>query len=153
MNKVLEILDPVFANERDWPIARSGFIKINRLLKMVKELVKNDTENSTDDFFSVMDRLTGTIQDFSSDSVNYENITQILDLSYVIMQDGIKLTTKLLDRHQNQFELQVLSLYISKFVMYIYIYSTWHIYYMSFYHSILGLLISLMDSKTSFPTI
>ncbi|RLU15876.1 hypothetical protein DMN91_011632 [Ooceraea biroi] len=105
MNKALEVLDPVFAYERDWPLARSGFLKLNKLLKMVKELVKGDAANSMDDFFSVMDRLTGTIQDFSSDPINYENITQILDLSFTILQDGIMLTRKLLDRHQDQFEL------------------------------------------------
>jgi len=107
MNKALEVLDPVFAYERDWPIARSGLLKLNKLLKAVQELADDDTENSDDDFFNVMDRLTGTIQDFSFDPVRYENITQILDMSYTILQDGIKITKKLLDRHQNDFELQV----------------------------------------------
>ncbi|XP_024889665.1 ATP-binding cassette sub-family A member 13 isoform X1 [Temnothorax curvispinosus] len=105
INKALVVLDPVFAYERDWPVARSGFLKINRLLKMVKEVVKNREVNSTDDFFSVMDRLRGAISAISSNPDNYENITQILDLSFQIMQDGIKLTNKLLDRHVDGFEL------------------------------------------------
>lgn len=109
MNKALEVLDPVFAYERDWPVARSGLLKLNRLLRMVKELVKDDAGNSTYDFFSVMDRLIGTVQDFSSDPTNNENVTQILDLTFTIVQDGMKLTKKLLDCHQNQFELQVFS--------------------------------------------
>jgi len=107
MNKALEVLDPVFAYERDWPIARSGLLKLNKLLKAVQELTDDDAKDSDDDFFSTMDRLTGTIQDFSSDSIHYENITQILDLSYTILQDTMKITKKLLDRHQNDFELQV----------------------------------------------
>lgn len=101
----MEVLDPVFAYERDWPIARRGFLKLNRLLKMVKEVLKDRRDNSTDDFFSVMDRLRGAISTFSSNTDNYENITQILDLSFLILQDGIKLTNKLLDRHENDFEL------------------------------------------------
>ncbi|XP_067204074.1 uncharacterized protein ldd isoform X2 [Linepithema humile] len=105
INKALVVLDPVFAYQRDWPLARSGFLKLNRLLKMVKEVVKRRAINSTDDFFSVIDRLRGTISAFSSNSDNYENITQILDLSFLILQDGIKLTNKLLDRHENDFEL------------------------------------------------
>lgn len=100
-------MDPVFAYERDWPVARSGFLKLNRLLKMVKEVVKDRKLNSTDadDFFDVIDRLGGAITNFSSNSDNYENLTQILDLSFLILQDGIKLTNKILDRHVDDFEL------------------------------------------------
>ncbi|XP_072756384.1 uncharacterized protein Ldd isoform X2 [Anoplolepis gracilipes] len=107
INKAIAVLDPVFAYERDWPVARSGFLKLNRLLKMVKEVVKYRKLNSTDtdDFFNVMDRLGATISTFSSNSDNYENLTQILDLSFMILQDGIKLTNKILDRHMNDFEL------------------------------------------------
>lgn len=101
------VLDPVFAYERDWPLARSGLLKINRLLKMVKEFVKNGRANSTDDFFSVINRLRGAISTFSSNPDNYENVTQILDLSFLILEDGMKLTNKLLDRHASDFELQV----------------------------------------------
>lgn len=106
MNKALVVLDPIFAYERDWPVARSGFLKLNRLLKMIKEIVDHNSLNDTDDFFIVIDHLRGAI----SNSNNYENITQILDLSFLILQDGIKLTNKLLDRHENDFELQVLPL-------------------------------------------
>lgn len=74
---------------------------------MVKEVVENQEVNSTDDFFSVMDRLRGTTSTFFSNPNNYENITRILDLSFLILQDGIKLTNRLLDRHVNDFELQV----------------------------------------------
>lgn len=73
---------------------------------MVKELVKNREVNSTDDFFTVMNRLRGMISTFSNLD-NYENITQILDMSFMILQDGIKLTNRLLDRHVDDFELQV----------------------------------------------
>ncbi|XP_029170086.1 LOW QUALITY PROTEIN: uncharacterized protein LOC114939826 [Nylanderia fulva] len=105
INKAIVVLDPVFAYEHDWPLARSGFLKLNRLLKMVKEVVKYHKLNSTedDDFFSVMDRLGGAISTFSN-SDDY-NITQILDLSFLILQDGLKLTNKLIDRHKNDFEL------------------------------------------------
>lgn len=105
VNKALNILDPVFVQERDWPIARGGFLKLNRLLKIVKEIIKHGKLNSTEDFFSVVNRLTGTISTFSSNTDNYENITQILDLSFMILQDGIKLTDKLLDRHASDLEL------------------------------------------------
>lgn len=80
-------------------------MKLNRLLKIVREVVKHGKLNSTDDFFSVMDRLAGTISAFSSNADNYENITKILDLSFMILQDGIKLTNRLLDRHVDDFEL------------------------------------------------
>ncbi|XP_011868082.1 PREDICTED: uncharacterized protein LOC105562133 isoform X2 [Vollenhovia emeryi] len=105
MNKALTVLDPVFEYERDWPVARRGFLKINTLLKLVKEVVKNRGGNSTDDFFTLMDRLRGTISTFSSNSDNYENITQILDMSFLVLQDGIKLTNKILDHHKDEFEL------------------------------------------------
>ena len=75
---------------------------------MVKEYVKNGGLKSTaDDFFTVIDRMRGAISTFSSNPDNYENMTQILDLSFLILQDGMKLTNKLLDRHANDFELQV----------------------------------------------
>ncbi|KAL0111880.1 hypothetical protein PUN28_013230 [Cardiocondyla obscurior] len=105
IDKALAVLDPVFAYERDWPLARSGLLKINRLLKMTKEVVKNREDNSTDNFFSVVNRLRGAISTFSSNPDNYENITQILDLSFLILQDGIKLTKKLLNRHIDDFQL------------------------------------------------
>jgi len=108
INKALVVLDPIFAYERDWPIARSGFLKINKLLKIVKEVLKNHEVNSTpDDFFTVINRLRGAISTFSSSPDNYENITQILDISFLILQDGMKLTNKLLNRHADNFKLQV----------------------------------------------
>ncbi|XP_018348552.1 PREDICTED: uncharacterized protein LOC108752306 [Trachymyrmex septentrionalis] len=107
INKALVVLDPIFAYERDWPIARSGFLKINKLLKIVKEVLKNHEVNSTpDDFFTVINRLRGAISTFSSNPDNYENITQILDISFLILQDGMKLTNKLLNRHADSFKLQ-----------------------------------------------
>ncbi|XP_019697173.1 ATP-binding cassette sub-family A member 13 isoform X1 [Harpegnathos saltator] len=105
INKAIVILDPVFTQERDWSTARGGFLKISRLLKMVKEVLKYGKLNSTDDFFSVMDRLGGAIKTFASDADNYNNITQILDLSFLILQDGVKLTDRLLERHVGDFEL------------------------------------------------
>ncbi|XP_032690190.1 uncharacterized protein LOC116853290 isoform X2 [Odontomachus brunneus] len=105
INKALVILDPLFVQEREWPVARGGLLKLNRLLKILKEVLKHGKLNSTDDFFSVMDRLAGRISAFSSNADNYENITKILDLSFMILQDGIKLTNRLLDRHVNDFEL------------------------------------------------
>ncbi|KAG5315958.1 ABCAD protein, partial [Acromyrmex insinuator] len=108
INKALVVLDPIFAYERDWPIARSGFLKINKLLKIVKEVLKNHEVNSTpDDFFTVINRLRGAISTFSTSPDNYENITQILDISFLILQDGMKLTNKLLNRHADNFKLQV----------------------------------------------
>lgn len=98
------VLDPVFAYERDWPLARRGFLKVNKLLTMVKEVVKNQQVNSTDDFSTVIKRLSGTISALSLPD-NYENITQILDLSFLILQDGMKLTNKILDRHMDDFNL------------------------------------------------
>jgi len=81
---------------------------------MVKEVVKDRKLNSTDadDFFDVMDRLGGAISTFSSNSDNYDNITQILDLSFLILEDGIRLTKKILDRHEDDIELQVFSSFI-----------------------------------------
>ncbi|KAL6258986.1 hypothetical protein P5V15_008908 [Pogonomyrmex californicus] len=105
INKAIAILDPIFAYERDWPIARSGFLKLNRLLKLVKEFMHQKINSTEDDIFSMMDRLHGTISTFSENSENNENITQILDLSFLILQDGIKLTNKLLDRNVDDFEL------------------------------------------------
>ncbi|XP_014474957.1 PREDICTED: ATP-binding cassette sub-family A member 13 isoform X2 [Dinoponera quadriceps] len=105
INKAIVILDPVFMQEREWPIARGGLLKLNRLLKIVKEVLKYGKSNSTDDFFSVMDQIAGTISSFSSNSDKYENITKILDLSFLILQDGVKLTDKLLDRYVDKFEL------------------------------------------------
>lgn len=98
-------MDPIFAYERDWPIARSGFLKLKKLLGMVKETVKKGELDTSDDFFTVIDRLIGTVSSFSSNPDNYENITQIFDLSFLILQDGVRLTKKLIDRHMDDFVL------------------------------------------------
>ncbi|KAK2584735.1 hypothetical protein KPH14_007066 [Odynerus spinipes] len=102
INKAVDLLDPVYKTERDWPIARDGLIKLNTLLGMVNELMKNSTVESSDGFFSLIDNLEKTIKGFSLKGSEEEQVTKILDLAFVVLEDGIALTKGLLSRHADQ---------------------------------------------------
>ncbi|XP_035722982.1 uncharacterized protein LOC118441973 isoform X2 [Vespa mandarinia] len=102
INKTVKLLDPIFEKEHDWTTARHGFLKLNTLLGMVKEILHNRTNESSDDFFSVFDNLVKTIQDFSLKKTNETQVTKILDMAFLVLKDGMTLTEKLLTQHSDE---------------------------------------------------
>lgn len=100
------MLDPIFKTESDWKTARSAFLKLNDLLVLVKNIVgKMDASNET--ISSMMKNIGGNLEDVVSIYYHeYEaNVTKVLDISYLILVDGIKLTRKLIEKHEDQFQL------------------------------------------------
>nr|XP_012136751.1 PREDICTED: uncharacterized protein LOC100878441 isoform X3 [Megachile rotundata] len=107
VNKSLTILDPVFSAEHDWPIARRVFLRLQKLLELAKEMKDDRNGNQTDDFFTIIERLKGSMRAVSLNIGNNENFTKIMDLSIAILHDGAKLTNKIIERHVDEIELSV----------------------------------------------
>ncbi|KAI4485555.1 hypothetical protein M0802_012731 [Mischocyttarus mexicanus] len=105
IKKSVNLLDPIFEKEDDWNTARHGFLKLNKLLGMVKRFVQNHTIESSDDIFSVLDNMSKSIKDLSLNSTEETQITKILDMSFIVLKDGITLTGKLLNQHTDQISL------------------------------------------------
>ncbi|XP_043481651.1 ATP-binding cassette sub-family A member 13 isoform X2 [Leptopilina heterotoma] len=106
INKTITMLDPIFKKESDWKTARSAFLKLNDLLVLVKNIVgKMDASNET--ISSMMKNIGGNLEDAVSIYYHqYEaNVTKVLDISYLILVDGIKLTKKLIVKHEDQLQL------------------------------------------------
>ncbi|CAK9819447.1 ATP-binding cassette sub-family A member 13 [Anthophora plagiata] len=105
VNKSLGILDPIFSKERNWEIGRRAFLRIQKLLELLKGMTKDATTESSERFFTIVHRLTNGVQFMFNDLMNNENFTEILDLSTAILYDGAKLTKKILDEHTDNIQL------------------------------------------------
>lgn len=108
ITKSIEELDPIFADEQDWRVARRGLRRLNDLLVIVKDIIerkKTETNRSLPSAFDLMKSLSDGVVNFTSSKNNYADITRVLDASYLVIQDGVRLTNKLLDRHQDQLTL------------------------------------------------
>ncbi|XP_066598930.1 uncharacterized protein ldd isoform X2 [Prorops nasuta] len=103
INKTLDVLQPIFEKTRGWPIARRGLTNLDKLLVLVKAAVKRESNDEPSDFFSTIDQLSGNLNSISSLLMD-ENITKILDASFLVLQDGIRLTNKLLTLHESDIE-------------------------------------------------
>ncbi|KAF7403454.1 hypothetical protein HZH68_006248 [Vespula germanica] len=102
INKSVELLDPIFEKEYDWTTARHGFLKLNTLLGMVEEILHNRTIESSDDFFSMFDNFVKTIKDFSLNTTEEIQVTNILDTAFLVLKDGMTLTERLLTHHSDE---------------------------------------------------
>ncbi|XP_014612694.1 PREDICTED: uncharacterized protein LOC106791527 isoform X1 [Polistes canadensis] len=105
IKKLVDMLDPIFEKENDWTVARHGFLKLNTLLGMVKTFLHNHTIESSNDFFVVLDNMSKTIKDYSLGKTEETQITKILDMTFLVLKDGITLTEKLLNHHADQISL------------------------------------------------
>lgn len=90
IKKMIDELQPIFSQDKGWIAAERGLLRLNSLLSSVKQLIEykkvNDSYN-----------LENKIMD--------ESITQILDATYMILQDGAIITNLLLDQHKNEIQL------------------------------------------------
>lgn len=100
-------MDPIFEKEYDWTTARHGFLQLNTLLGMAKEVLHNRTIESSDDFFSMFDNLVRTIKDFSFKKTEEIQVTKILDTAFLVLKDGMTLTERLLTHHSDEILLYV----------------------------------------------
>ncbi|XP_043253492.1 retinal-specific phospholipid-transporting ATPase ABCA4 isoform X1 [Colletes gigas] len=105
VDKALTVLDTVFSSDRDWPIVRQAFLRLNKLLELVKGMIGNRETSASDDFFSIMDRLKSPMDHLFSNIGIDENLTQILDLSFAILQSEAKLAKTIIDRHKDEIQL------------------------------------------------
>ncbi|KAK0086066.1 hypothetical protein PV325_003922 [Microctonus aethiopoides] len=107
INKSIEKMDVVFIDDPNWTIARDGLYKFNSLLGLVKEIIEqNNTEIVLTNSFDLSQQFSGNIKSLSNIHLNSsKDITKILDITYLVLQDGVKLVNKLLDRHANEIEL------------------------------------------------
>ncbi|KAG7198455.1 hypothetical protein KM043_005838 [Ampulex compressa] len=105
INRSIEVLAPALESEPNWYFARRGFLRINDLLSVVKDYVKNRTSDSPDDMFSIIENLRTDVDGLFQSVQNYDGVTQILDRLFPILQEGVRLTKKLLVQHADDFEL------------------------------------------------
>nr|XP_031839600.1 uncharacterized protein LOC116430078 isoform X2 [Nomia melanderi] len=105
VNKTLEILNPVFSSEDDWPIAREAFLRLQKLLELIKEMIGDQPRSFSWDFFTVIQRIKSAMRSMSFSVENAKKLTRILDASIVVLQSGTKLAMKILDRHKNDLNL------------------------------------------------
>ncbi|XP_028982053.1 uncharacterized protein LOC107039836 isoform X2 [Diachasma alloeum] len=100
INRTIEVLDPVFAGDRNWPVARSGLSKLNSLLEIIKEVVeRNTTAREEASPFELSQDFGESVQAFPHQLLNLEDVTKILDGTYRVLEDGVKLMKRLLDHH------------------------------------------------------
>ena len=106
VNKSLQVLDPVFSKESDWPTVRQAFSKLQKLLELAKRTLNDRTAvDSSDSFFILVQRLSGGFRLMFDNMANPENLTEILDLGISILHDGARLTQSILDRHIDDIQL------------------------------------------------
>ena len=99
-------LDEIFATEKDFTTARDGLLQVNSILVMIKDIIaKNDTGKSTASTFELSKSLNDGLRHFTEEFNNSENITKILDTVYVVLRDGVRLTNKILNRHEDQIKM------------------------------------------------
>ncbi|XP_023289550.1 uncharacterized protein LOC105698871 [Orussus abietinus] len=102
INKSLSVLDPIFANETDWPIAREGFLRMNTLLEMLKAILSNNNRSSDPEH---SDLHGDDFNPFSWDPKRINEVAKILDAAYMVLQNGVKLTGKILTRHEDDIQI------------------------------------------------
>lgn len=93
------------SKERDWPIARQAFLRFQKLLVLAKGMSKDQIIGPSDSIFTMIEHLSSTLQIMTTNIVNNENLTQIIDLSIAILHDSAKMTRRILDRHANDIQL------------------------------------------------
>ncbi|XP_011308769.1 uncharacterized protein ldd isoform X2 [Fopius arisanus] len=106
INRTIEILDPVFTGDHNWPVARSGLSKLNSLLEIMKEVLeRNRTEQEQGSPTELSTDLGERVKASPHHLLNLEDVTKIMDGSYRVLQDGVKLMKRLLDRHKDDMDL------------------------------------------------
>ena len=102
---MIAVLDPIFQQGNEWNIARSAFLKLKDLLALVKDILNNG-KNNGEDVSSLIQQIGGNAKDVASMYINYEkNVTKALDTAYLILQDGIKLTNKVIQQHEDKIQM------------------------------------------------
>ncbi|XP_046491171.1 uncharacterized protein ldd isoform X1 [Neodiprion pinetum] len=101
----INLLDPIFQNEANWPIARNGFLKLNLMLQMVKNTFQNNSiDPSTHESVFTMTENILTNLNTSFHSYEAVNVGKILDAAWEVLLGGTKLTKILLSEHQGDIE-------------------------------------------------
>ncbi|XP_076284763.1 lipid droplet defective isoform X2 [Lasioglossum baleicum] len=106
VNKTLEILDPVFESEEDWPIARQAFLRLQNILALLKEMGVDQHSGFTGNFFTMIERFVSSMQFLPSvPAKSIEKLARIADAGFAILQSGAQLSSKILDRHKDDLQL------------------------------------------------
>lgn len=106
INNAVDLLDPIFREERDWDIARKGFLKLNSVLEMVKDLIHDKPVEKLAP--SGVYKMTNNILENlnrSFHSREVESISEIMDTAWEVLQGGVKLTRVLLNDYEGDIEL------------------------------------------------
>ncbi|XP_048511619.1 ATP-binding cassette sub-family A member 13 isoform X2 [Athalia rosae] len=104
--RAIDLLDPVFVDEYDWPTARKAILKFNSMLELAKDLTQNKTNEkiSPNGIFE----MTTSIVDILNTSIyshNSESVGEIMDNAWAVLQGGVKLTKTLIWQNENNFEM------------------------------------------------
>ena len=105
INKAVAVLDPIFADEQSWSIARNAFLKLNDLLALVKDMM-NYKKIDGEDVSNLIQNMGENTINVDLENIQYEkNLTKVLDKAYLILRDGIKLTSKLIRQHEDKIQM------------------------------------------------
>lgn len=105
INQIIAVLDPIFQEENEWKTAQSAILKLKDLLALVKDIINNG-KNHGEDVSSLIQKIGGNTKDIASNFVDYEkNVTKALDIVYLILQDGVKLTNKVIQQHEDKMQM------------------------------------------------
>ncbi|XP_063992095.1 ATP-binding cassette sub-family A member 13-like isoform X2 [Diachasmimorpha longicaudata] len=106
INRTIDTLEPIFASDRNWPVVRSGLSKLNSLLEIIQEVVERKAPTHEQSSPFELSQGTGeSVKVFPHQLLNLEDVTKILDGTYRVLQDGVKLTKRLLDHHAEDISL------------------------------------------------
>ncbi|XP_046740699.1 uncharacterized protein LOC124408067 isoform X2 [Diprion similis] len=101
----IDLLDPVFKNDARWPIARNGLLKLNSMLEMVKNMIRNKPidPSSRENVFTMTDDI---LEKLNTTFHSYEVVSlgKIMDTAWEVLLGGTKLTKILLTHHQGDIE-------------------------------------------------
>ncbi|XP_024944655.1 uncharacterized protein LOC107271675 isoform X2 [Cephus cinctus] len=101
INKSLALLEPIFQNDPDWPVVHHALSSFNQFLTTLEEILRQSNPAS-DQHHSGPSSLTGTQYSTRERKELRHDIGKAFDLAYVVLMDGVTLTNRLIDHHQNE---------------------------------------------------
>ncbi|XP_076641439.1 lipid droplet defective [Halictus rubicundus] len=107
VNKTLEVLNPIFEPEEDWPIAQHAFLRVQNILVLMKEMQIDQRGSFTGDFFTMIERFVSWMQFLPPvPAEGIEKLARVADAAFAVLQSGAQLTSKILDRHKDDLNLK-----------------------------------------------
>ncbi|XP_043289977.1 uncharacterized protein ldd isoform X2 [Venturia canescens] len=106
INKTIDELEPIFSTNQDWPLVRHGLVKFNSLLEMIDDVVlKKKSHESSPRIVDLSEKVGHDMSNISTRLQGYDDVTRILDSTYAVLHDAVKLTNRIIDRNEDQLKI------------------------------------------------